>query len=55
VDKLTGIIQGMKERELGKLEDQEFEAGTQIMDEIRRYLNSLGKEFTLESEGDAMV
>jgi len=44
------VLEAKKETEVKRLEELEQEAGKQILDDIKKYLQSLGKQFTLESD-----
>ncbi|CDW87391.1 exocyst complex component 6 isoform 2 [Stylonychia lemnae] len=51
-DKIIRLLQKLKTKILADLEDQEISAGTQVLDEVKRFVQILGKQFMLESDMD---
>lgn len=49
-EKLFKIMQNMKTKILSELEEQEMEAGQQVLDEVKKFIQILGKQFMLESD-----
>eukprot|EP00347_Sterkiella_histriomuscorum_P017453 403349310 len=46
------MLEVLKFKILQDLENQEMEAGNQVLDEVKKYLQVLGKQFMLESDQD---
>jgi hypothetical protein len=44
------LMEAKKQRIVKELEELEQEAGTQVLDEARRYLSFLGRQFMLDSD-----